>query len=68
MVHYDSIPSDVVEQLANDSGQEAMEFLKSVNRTAKKHSRKSAKDLEQMTVGVYIFHRPLDLPQDETEK
>lgn len=67
MVHYDSIPVDVVKQLTRDSGQEAMEFLKSVNRTAKKHSRKSAKDLEEMTVGVYIFHRPLNPPQDGSE-
>jgi len=68
MVHYDSIPSHVVDQLARDSGKQAMEFLKSVNRSAKKQSRKSAKDQEQMTVGVYIYHTPLNPSRDETEK
>ncbi|MBT8439348.1 MAG: hypothetical protein HKP55_05965 [Gammaproteobacteria bacterium] len=68
MVHYDSIPSHVVKQLDEYSGKQAMEFLKNVNRSAKKQSRKSAEDLEQMTVGVYIYHTPLKQPRDETEK
>jgi hypothetical protein len=68
MVHYDSIPSHVVNQLAQDSGKQAMEFLKNVNGTAKKQSRKSAEDKEQMTVGVYIYHSPLNHSRDETEK
>lgn len=56
MVHYESVPAQVVNQLAEDAGKQAMEFLKDINRTAKTNSRKTAVDQEQLTVGVYIYH------------
>lgn len=66
MVHYDSIPVEVVEPLSIAAGKEAMSYLKKVNQTAKKESNKKSAKQHQLTVGVYVYHAPVK--QADSEK
>ena len=59
MVHYDSMPAEVVERLSIDAGKEAMNYLKKVNQTAKKYSNKKVAKQHQLTAGVYVYHAPV---------